>query len=98
MELEIVFCIMRNIKIINIYNEEYKKEINYLILDNEVFDWGLEPDDLKNAINMINQNPNTKKAILNSIINHFINSFSEFVGKTMTLQEINLAIETGNIE
>ena len=89
---------MKNLRTINIYNEEYKKEINYLVLDNEVFDWGLDPDDLKNAVTMINQNPNAKKAILNSIINHFINSFSEFVGKSMTLQEINLAIETGSID
>lgn len=88
---------MKSLNIAKIYNSEFKKEITYLVLDNEVFDWGLDPQDLQNAINMINHNANSREAIINSIINHFVASFSEFVGKPMSLQEINQSITTGVI-
>jgi hypothetical protein len=88
---------MKKLSIINLYNEEFKKEISYLMLDNEVFDWGPDPEELQNAIKMINHNNDLKETILNSIVNHFVNSFSEFVGKKMTLDEINTSIENGNI-
>ena len=84
--------------IIKLYNEEFKKDINYLMLDNEVFDWGPDPEELQNAIKMINHNNDLKETILNSIVGHFVISFSEFVGKKMTLDEINTSIENGNIE
>lgn len=88
---------MKKLSIINLYNEEFKKDISYLMLDNEVFDWGPDPEELQNAIKMINHNKDLKETILNSIIGHFVNSFSEFVGKKMTLDEINTSIENGNI-
>ena len=88
---------MKKLSIINLYNEEFKKDINYLMLDNEVFDWGPDPEELQNAIKMINHNNDLKETILNSIVGHFVNSFSEFVGKKMTLDEINTSIENGNI-
>ena len=89
---------MKKLSIINLYNEEFKKDISYLMLDNEVFDWGPDPEELQNAIKMINHNNDLKETILNSIVNHFVNSFSEFIGKKMTLDEINTSIENGNIE
>ena len=89
---------MKKLSIIKLYNEEFKKDINYLMLDNEVFDWGPDPEELQNAIKMINHNNDLKETILNSIVNHFVNSFSEFIGKKMTLDEINTSIENGNIE
>lgn len=89
---------MSELKILKIYNEDYKKEINYLVHNNEVFDWGLEPSDLQNAINMINHNSNSREAIVNSIINHFIESFSEFIGKKLNLEQINKMIESGCVE
>ena len=88
---------MKKLSIIKLYNEEFKKDINYLMLDNEVFDWGPDPEELQNAIKMINHNNDLKETILNSIVGHFVNSFSEFVGKKMTLDEINTSIENGNI-
>lgn len=88
---------MKTLKIVDIYNYDFKKEIKYLVVDNEVFDWGLDPDSLSNAVNMINHSPDNKQAVLNSIINHFIASFSEFLGRDITLQEINESIETGII-
>ena len=88
---------MKKLSIIKLYNEEFKKDINYLMLDNEVFDWGPDPEELQNAIKMINHNNDLKETILNSIVNHFVNSFSEFIGKKMTLDEINTSIENGNI-
>ena len=47
---------------------------------------------------MINHNNDLKETILNSIVGHFVSSFSEFVGNKMTLDEINTSIENGNIE
>ena len=44
---------MKKLSIIKLYNEEFKKDINYLVLDNEVFDWGPDPEELQNAIKMI---------------------------------------------
>lgn len=89
---------MKKLSIIKLYNEEFKKDINYLMLDNEVFDWGPDPEELQNAIKMINHNNDLKETILNSIVGHFVSSFSEFVGNKMTLDEINTSIENGNIE
>jgi hypothetical protein len=88
---------MKKLSIINLYNEEFKKDISYLMLDNEVFDWGPDPEELQNAIKMINHNKDLKETILNSIIGHFVNSFSEFVGKKMTLDEFmqQKALERG---
>lgn len=89
---------MKNIEIISGYSEEFEKEINAIAVDGEVFDWGLDPDSWLEAKKVISQHNELMETVTTSILNHFCECFSEFVGKNMSLQEINEAIEKGRIE
>jgi len=68
-----------------------------LAVNNEAFDWGIDEEHLK-AVQVISKNdPEVKKNYIGSIQKYFVDCFSEFVGKEMTLKEINEAIKRGHI-
>lgn len=69
------------------------REVNYLVVDGEGFDWAAEDFSAR-----INQDPAIKNNCIGSIIQHFVKCFSEFIGKQVTLKEINIAIKQGFIE
>lgn len=62
------------------------------------FDWGVELDDLREAAVRSSNSPVVRKGIMGSLREHFVQSFSEFVRKEVTLKEIIDAIEAGEIE
>ena len=45
----------RNIIILDIKCQDLKKDIKMLVLDNEVFDWGLDKESINRAKKMIHQ-------------------------------------------
>jgi len=89
---------MKKIEVISGYSEEFNKDINALTVNGEVFDWGLELDSWLEAKKVISQHAELTETVTTSILNHFCECFSEFVGQNMTLREVNEAIERGYIE
>lgn len=87
----------KQLKILNIKSPEKNKDIKYLVLNNEIFDWGIDDDSLDRAKKLMYQKPDMKEAVIMSIINHFVDSFSDFLGRTTTLEEVVTAIEKGHI-
>jgi hypothetical protein len=88
---------MKTIKIIKIYSEEFKKDVNALEVDGELFDWGIEIDSLENAKDAMQNYKEVGAAVVLNIATHFCNCFSDFVGEKMTLEEINKSIQQGFI-
>jgi len=68
-----------------------------LAVNNEAFDWGIDEENLKAAQVISKNDPEVKKNWIGSIQKYFVRCFSEFVGKEMTLKEINEAIKRGHI-
>jgi len=89
---------MKKIEFISEYSEEFNKNIKALTVDGEIFDWGLELDSWSEAKKVISQHSELTETVTTSILNHFCECFSEFVGKNMNLEEVNEAIERGYIE
>lgn len=71
---------------------------SYIVVENEAFDWEVEPDQIKKIELKIKNDPTMKENCIGSIFTHLVSCFSEFVGKKVTLQEINDAIDNGYIE
>jgi hypothetical protein len=69
-----------------------------IIMDNEVFDWGMDEESLRQAVFLSKTNQEMKEAFINDIQQNLVTSFSEFVGKPCTLLDINMAIENGHID
>lgn len=89
---------MKIIQITTIPSEEFDKNVNALSVDGEAFDWGMDLDSFNQAKSVMSQHQELRESVALSLLGHFCESFSEFVGKTMTLDEINEAIEKGYIE
>ena len=71
--------------------------INMIAVDNEVFDWGIEEEDFKTADLISKNDPFMKENFLGNIQKHFVNCFSEFIGRKTNLAEINKALAEGEI-
>ena len=69
-----------------------------IFVDGELFDWGINPQELHTAKSFIIQHPEMRKSVMGDIERHFVSCFSEFLGRDITLAEINKALETGEIE
>jgi hypothetical protein len=71
--------------------------VNYIVVDNEAFDWSIEPEFVKMVQFQIKNDPEMKDNYIGSIFQHFTKCFSEFLGREVSLQEINKAIQEGYI-
>lgn len=88
----------RELKVISIKNTDKNKDIRFLVLQKEIFDWGLDDESLLRAKKLIEQKPDMRESVIMSIINHFVESFSDFLGREITLEEIIDAVEKGKIK
>lgn len=88
----------RELKVISIKNTDKNKDIRFLVLEKEIFDWGLDDESLLRAKKLIEQKPDMRESVIMSIINHFVESFSDFLGREITLEEIIDAVEKGKIK
>ena len=66
-----------------------------IFVDGTLFDWGVDEEDYKEALAM---GPKYQKEIEASIAQHFIESFSEFLSRHITLEEVETARKTGWIK
>jgi hypothetical protein len=67
-------------------------------VENEGFDWEIEPGQLRMVEISIKNDPTMRENLIGNLFNHFVDSFSDFLGKKVTLKEINDALEKGFIE
>lgn len=88
----------KKLQILKIKDTEKNKDVNLLVLNNEVFDWGLDQDSLNRAKKLIEQKPDMKESVIMSILNHFSECFSDFLGRKTNLEEILNSIEKGIIQ
>lgn len=72
-------------------NGDFKKAI---FIDDELLDWSIDINSLANAIK---NGPEFLAVIQKDIENHFIESVSDFLGRKVTIEEIQTAIRTGYI-
>ena len=88
----------KSIVIQEVYNPETSKQYKVLLIDGEVFDWGVEIDDLKKAKSFCRNDSYLTKSVCGDICHHFLKSLSEFLNQEITLAEVNEALEQGHIE
>jgi hypothetical protein len=69
-----------------------------IYIDGVLFDWGLEPEDIERAKKFSRHSQTLKETLQRDIRKHFTDSFAEFLGKAISLKEINDSIERGWIE
>jgi len=67
-------------------------------VESEAFDWQVTPEQLQFAAISIKNDPSMRQSYIGNIFKHITDCFSEFVGKKVSLKDINDAIENGYIE
>lgn len=88
----------KKLEIIETFNEEFKITIKAIVIDGELFDWGMDTNSFNQMRQMIQKHKEMTETVSMSIINHFIECFSDHIGKKITLEEIIDAIKSGYIE
>lgn len=76
------------------FSEDYQKEVNGLYVDDQLFDWAIDVE----ALIRVCANQALVKSVKGDIVRHFVASFSEALGRDISLKEINKAIAEGYIE
>ena len=77
--------------------KEHADGYKAIYVDDVLFDWGLGPEDVERAKKFAKHSEMLKKTIQGDIQKHFLDSFAEFLGKAVSLRELNEAIESGTI-
>ena len=89
---------MRKVEVVRIHSEEMNKEVNAVSVDGVVFDWSMDPQEFSHARSLIQHHAGMKETVMLSITNHFLESFCEFIGREITLAQLNRAITSGELE
>ena len=71
---------------------------NFLALDGEAFDWGVDNVDIPKLRLACKKDEGVKDSFVGSIKHHFITCLGEFLGREVTFREINESLEKGYIE
>ena len=69
--------------------------INMIAIDDEMFDWSIDPDEFQKAIIAAKGDSWLQHNFINNIKKCFMDYFSEFIGRPASLKEINEAIKNG---
>ena len=90
--MEIEFYIMKiNIELKEIHGNKV------ILIDGEIFDWGLEEESLEQA-NQYASNEEILKAIQTDIRKYFLECIGEYLGFVPTMKQVNEALKLGYIE
>lgn len=85
------------LEIVKIHDEELDKSVHAISVDGNIFDWGMDKEQFEEARKIILRDPKLRESVILSIINHILENFSEFIGRKITLDELNKAIQIGEI-
>jgi len=86
------------VSIKSIYIEEFPEYGRVIVVGDEAFDWGPDEAAIRKAVLMYGSDPKIMRGIVGNIITHLTQSFGDFIGRPVTLAEINHALEEGLIE
>lgn len=89
------------VKISEYIDEDSGETRRGLVVDGELFDWSMGLGKETSALYMqlkMNKDPNFRKILKGETIKQFMSNLSEFLGRKVTIQEINEAIEKGEME
>lgn len=89
---------MKKISVMEIKDGDGSQPVRMIVMDNEVFDWGLDPDSISSARKTMEQNPDIRESVVSSIVGHFLDCFADFCGREITLEEVLEALKKGEIE
>lgn len=89
---------MKKISILSIKSNERTESVRMIVMDNEVFDWGLDAESIARAKKTMEQNPDIRESVISSIVGHFLDCFADFCGREITLEEVLEALGKGEIE
>lgn len=77
------------------HDEETDRTYNAIFIDDDLFDWAMEPGELERAAQFCKNNPLMAKAVHGDIKTYFLKSLSTAMEREVTLEEVNEAIEKG---
>lgn len=78
-------------------NPETGDTYNALYVDGELFDWDTDKEALQKAKQFSAHYTFLAESIAGDIQKHFLDSFSQFIGRDITLKELNQAIQKGEL-
>ena len=88
----------RTLTVSEVSHAETGEKYNAIFIDGQMFDWYIDRESLDEAKRFAQNDPIIKKSIYADIQSHFMHSFCEFIGKKVTLEELNEALMTGRID
>ena len=89
---------MNTLKVSIVEVEIEGKNKKCLVFGNEAFDYEIDEAELSKAIHVCGKTDESRKALHGEIQAHFIGSLSEFLGWSVTLEELMEGIKNGYIE
>ncbi len=87
---------MKKIEIKDYYDLETQSMLRVLYVGDQLFDWNIEGTEIEKAKRFC-KSEESRRAIHANIQTHFLHCFSSFMGREVTLEELNIAIEKGVI-
>lgn len=72
--------------------------IRVILVDNQAFDWSVEDEHFKSAQIISRSDPAMRLKYLADIQQYLVTCMSEFLGKPVTLSDINRALANGYID
>jgi len=69
-----------------------------IFVDGQHFDWGVDEENYKDAMEFVKKHPEYLNQVITSIEKHFIDSLSEFMGRPVKIEEVQEARKTGQIK
>lgn len=88
----------RTLTVSTVTQEETKEKHNAIFVDGQMFDWYIDRASLAEAKKFAQNDPVIKRSIYADIQSHFMQCFCDFIGKKVTLSELNEALITGRID
>jgi hypothetical protein len=88
---------MRKIEIKDYYDLEIKRQIRAIAVDGELFDWNIEALEIEKAHSTC-KTLEERQAFHANVQAHFLQCFSYFLGRPVTMKEVNEALLKGEIE
>ena len=86
------------VEIREVVDSETDAKYKALFFNGEMFDWGMEPDELKRAQKFCGQDPFLRKSVHGDLCRFFLQCLSEVLEREITIKEVNTAIEQGYLE